>query len=160
MAGDPLISVTLGGPPEGKKRHRSRVVIPKKGRPWVQTYPDPAGVAYEEALAVVGREAMAGRDPLDGALTVFVEAFVPIPASWSLKKRGAASAGEIFPVGKPDGDNYAKVAGDALNKIVWVDDSQIVMWQVLKVYSDFPRLRVSVWEWDDVGAAEPELIGV
>jgi Holliday junction resolvase RusA-like endonuclease len=81
-----------------------------------------------------------------------------IPASWSATKRSAASAGEIFPISKPDGDNIAKCIGDGLNKICWADDSQIVMWQVLKAYSDFPRLRVSVWQFDDIGPAEPEFI--
>jgi Holliday junction resolvase RusA-like endonuclease len=162
MADEPLVSIVLGGAPMGKKRHRARVVIPKKGRPWVQTYPDPDGVAYEADLAAAGREAMAAAglvpDPFDGPLTVFVEAFVPIPESWSLKKKAAAAAGDISPTSKPDGDNYAKIAGDALNKICWIDDSQIIMWQVLKQYSDFPRLRISVWPWNDIPAAEPELL--
>ncbi len=162
MADEPLVSVLLPGVPMGKKRHRARAVVPKNGRPWVQTYPDPDGVAYEADLAEAGRKAMAASslvsDPFDGPLTCFVEAFVPIPASWSMKKQAAAAAGEIFPTGKPDGDNYAKIAGDALNKICWVDDSQIIMWQVLKLYSDFPRLRVSVWNWNDLGPQEPELL--
>jgi Holliday junction resolvase RusA-like endonuclease len=162
MADEPLVSVLLAGPPMGKKRHRSRVVIQKRGKPWVQQYPDPAGVAYEADLAAAGREAMKATglvsDPFDGPLTCFVEAFVPIPASWPAKKRAAAAAGEIFPTSKPDGDNYAKIAGDALNGVCWVDDSQIIMWQVLKLYSDFPRLRVSVWAWDDLGPAESSLV--
>lgn len=162
MADEPLVSVLLPGPPMGKKRHRSRVVIPRVGKPWVQQYPDPDGVAYEADLAAVGREAMQEVDlmlaPYTCALTCFVEAFVAIPASWSKKDHAAAVAGDIVPTSKPDGDNYAKTAGDALNKIVWLDDSQIIMWQVLKLYSDFPRLRVSVWKWNDVPVAEPELI--
>ena len=162
MSDDPLVTVLLPGPPMGKKRHRSRVVIPKRGKPWVQQYPDPDGVAYEADLAAAGREAMKEggliSDPFDGPLTCFVEAFVPIPKSWSKKDHAAAVAGEIFPTSKPDGDNYAKTAGDALNGVCWVDDSQIIMWQVLKLYSDFPRLRVSVWAWDDLGPAEPELV--
>lgn len=162
MADDPLVTIVLGGAPMGKKRHRSRVVIPRVGRPWVQTYPDPDGVAYEADLAAAGREAMATSsliaDPFDGPLTVFVEAFVPIPESWSLKKKAAARAGDISPTGKPDWDNFGKIASDALNKIVWADDSQIIMGQVLKQYSDFPRLRVSVWNWNDIEPPEPELL--
>lgn len=158
MADEPLVTVLLPGKPQGKRRHRARVVIPKGGRkPWVQEYPDPAGVAYEEELAVAGRDAMGALPPYQGPLTAFVEAFVPIPSSWSKRDRERAAAGELWPVTKPDGDNYAKVAGDALNGICWVDDSQIVMWQALKRYSDFPRMRVSVWAWDDAPAQEPEL---
>lgn len=162
MADDPLVTIVLGGAPMGKKRHRSRVVIPKKGRPWVQTYPDPDGVAYEADLAAAGREAMAASgliaDPFDGPLTVFVEAFFPIPESWSNKKKVAAAAGEVFHTSKPDGDNVFKTVGDALNKICWVDDSQIVMSQIVKLYGGFPRLRISVWAWNDLPPVEPELL--
>ena len=125
--------------------------------PFASVYTDAETVAYEAALAKEGSAAWRAA-PLEGALTVFAEAFMPIPASWSNKKRAAASAGQIFPTGKPDGDNIAKCVGDALNKIVWQDDSQIIMWQVLKLYSDWPRLRISVWNWNDLPEQEPELI--
>jgi len=159
MTSDPLVSILLPGDPRGKGRPRFRVIRPKGGgAPFASVYTDAETAAYEAALAREGNACWAGRAPLDGALTCFVEAFMPIPASWSNKKRAAASVGSIFPVGKPDGDNIQKCVGDALNKIIWVDDSQIIMWQCLKLYSDFPRLRVSVWLWDDVPDTEPELL--
>lgn len=101
---------------------------------------------------------MAGRKPLGGALTAFVEAFLAIPSSWSQKKQAAALAGDIHPVSRPDSDNFGKAALDSCNGIVWVDDAQVVMLQVQKKYSDYPRLRISVWAWDDLPAAEPEFI--
>lgn len=162
MADEPLVTILLAGAPRGKGRPRFRIVQPKGKPQFVTVYTDSETVAYEEALAGAGREAMAGAglipDPFDGPLTCSVEAFVPIPESWSAKKKAAAVAGDIAPTSKPDGDNYAKCVGDALNKICWLDDSQIIMWQILKQYSDFPRLRVSVWKWNDIPAAEPELI--
>lgn len=162
MADEPLVTIVLGGAPRGKGRPRFRVVKPRNKPEFVHVYTDAETLAYEADLAAAGREAMAASgliaDPFDGPLTCFVEAFVPIPESWSAKKKAAAAAGDISPTSKPDGDNYAKIAGDALNKIVWVDDSQIIMWQVLKQYGDFPRLRVSVWNWNDVPAVEPELL--
>lgn len=158
MPDNPIVSVLLPGPPRGKGRPRFRIVKPKTSASFVTVYTDAETAAYEADLAKAGVEAMAGRAPLDGALTVFVEAFVPIPASWSKKAQEAARRGDAMPTGKPDGDNYQKIAGDGLNKIVWLDDSQIVMWQCLKRYSDFPRLRVSVWLWDDVPNPEPEMI--
>lgn len=161
MTDEPLVSVLLPGAPRGKGRPRFRVVKPKKGGEFVSVYTDGDTLAYEADLAAAGREAMAANglvvDPFDGPLTCFVEAFVPIPESWSAKKKAAAVAGDISPTSKPDGDNYAKIAGDALNGIFWVDDSQIIMWQVLKQYSDFPRLRVSIWLWNDVASPVQEL---
>jgi len=156
--GDPLVSILLPGDPRGKGRPRFRIVKPKFKPQFVSVYTDRETEDYENALKDEGKAAWLPRQPLEGALTCFVEAFMPIPASWSNKKRAAASAGSIFPTGKPDGDNIAKCVGDALNKIIWVDDSQIIMWQCLKLYSDFPRLRVSVWLWDDVPDTEPDLL--
>lgn len=158
MSGEPLVSILLPLTPRGKGRPRFRIIRPKGGgAPFASVYTDGETLAYEAALAQVGAAAWR-KPPLDEALTVFVEAFMPIPPSWSQRKQAAAVAGEIFPIGKPDGDNLQKCCGDALNKIVWTDDSIIVMWQCLKLYSDFPRLRVSVWLWNDIPAAEPELI--
>lgn len=162
MADEPLVTILLAGDPRGKGRPRFRIVKPKFKPQFVTVYTDSDTVAYEDALAEVGREAMAAAslvaDPFDGPLTCFAEAFMPIPPSWSLKKQAAAVAGEIFPTGKPDGDNIAKCVGDALNGIVWRDDAQIIMWQILKQYSDYPRLRISVWAWNDLPAMEPELL--
>ena len=73
-------------------------------------------------------------------------------------KREAAIAGDIPAVSKPDGDNFAKIVGDALNKIVWADDSQIVMWQIFKSYSATPGMRVSVWLWDDMRPKQEALL--
>lgn len=150
---EPLVTIILPGDPRGKGRPRFRIVQPRGKPQFVTVYTDAETLKYEAALAQAGAAAWAGREPLDEALTVFAEAFLPIPASWSKRKQDAAAAGDIVPTGKPDGDNIQKCVGDALNKIVWTDDSIIVMWQCLKLYSDFPRLRVSAWLWHDVPAA-------
>lgn len=155
---DPLVTIVLGGDPRGKGRPRFRIVKPKFKPQFVTVYTDRETEDYENALKDAGKEAWLPRAPLETALTCFVEAFMPIPASWSKKKQAAAAAGDIHHTGKPDGDNIAKCVGDALNKIVWQDDSAIVMWQILKVYSEFPRLRVSVWNWDDLPEKEPDLL--
>lgn len=155
---DPLVTFTVPIAPRGKGRHRSRIVMPKFKKPFVHQYSDPETVAYESAVAAAGRLAMGSWAPFPGPLTVFVEAFFAIPASWPSRKRAQAAAGEIFHTSKPDGDNVFKAIGDALNGVCWVDDSQIVMSQALKLYSDYPRVRVSVWNWDDAAPAEPDLI--
>lgn len=133
----PLIHVRLDGPPIGKGRPRFG-----KGR----VFTPPATVKYEQALGWAGKAAMVGSRPLETALIVVLEAYMPIPASWSNAKRASAAANDMPCVGKPDCDNIAKLC-DGLNKIVWVDDAQIVSIEVDKIYSDSPRLEVSVWEW-------------
>jgi len=143
--------------PMGKGRPRGRIVR-QTGKPdFISFYPDPESAKYEAAIA----EAAAcewRRPALNVALTAYVEVFVPIPASWSRRKQEDAAAGNIHAMSKPDGDNYQKIVGDALNKIVWSDDSIIVNWQCLKVYSFTPGLRVSVWLWDDMRPTQGSLL--
>lgn len=57
-----------------------------------------------------------------GPVSLFCNVMVAYPKSWSPKKRKESHA---FYTGKPDADNCIKLIGDALNGIVWKDDSQI-----------------------------------
>ena len=58
-------------------------------------------------------------------------------------RRAAAIGQEHRPTTKPDADNVAKLL-DALNKIVWADDAQIVALHIFKHYSDRPRIEISI----------------
>lgn len=132
-----MIEIELAGTPRGKGRPRfSR----KQGR----AYTPAETVSYERALAHEAALVMRGQPILEGALQVVVTAFMPVPASWSRKKRDAALSCQAWPTGKPDCDNIIKVL-DALNQIVWRDDAQIVQAYVHKEYSERPRLRVQVY---------------
>jgi Holliday junction resolvase RusA-like endonuclease len=104
--------------------------------------------AYESALSLVARAAMRSRQPLTGPLCVTVTASFPVPASWSQRQRTAAYAGTVLPTKKPDPDNILKII-DALNTIVWGDDSQIVDARVVKVYAVEPSLRIEVRQEKD-----------
>jgi len=52
------------------------------------------------------------------------------------------------PKKKPDCDNIAKIICDALNGIVYHDDSQVVDLEIRKYYSDEPKVKIRM-EWDD-----------
>lgn len=99
---------------------------------------------YESRVAVFAQQAMAGRTPADEALEVSIFAVMPVPASWSRKKREMALAGELSPVTRPDADNIAKAITDGSNGIVWVDDSRIVSLTVMKLYGETPGVSVRV----------------
>lgn len=137
-----MIRVELPGDPRGKGRQRSRVVIPKAGKPFVHIYPDPETVKYETALKWCAKAAMRSKTPMDGPLRVVVTATMAVPKSWPKKKRDAALSGAVRPTGKPDGDNFLKAGLDALNQIVWNDDAQVVDARVIKVYGETPSLVV------------------
>lgn len=159
--------VVFPGPPLGKGRPRFRVVWPSfaKALPalalvarnpkagfealkrlvFVQAYTPAETATYEEALAWHGKAAMRGRAPLDEPLALRVFAMMPIPASWSNKKKDAAVAGIVLPATVPDDDNIRKIVGDALNGVVWVDDRKIVRSLIVKEYAEKPGVIVQVY---------------
>lgn len=114
------ISFTIPGRLKGKVHHRSRALT-VAGRTFVQTYKDPS---TRNAMAVVAHyasQAMTGLKPLEGPLAILVQVYVQPPASWSKKRQNAAQ----WVTGKPDCDNALKLLCDALNGVVYRDDSQI-----------------------------------
>lgn len=148
----PYVTIVLPGAPRGKGRPRFSTV-----GGFVRTFTDKKTVDYETRLKLAGMAAMEGLQPLNEAISVHVMALLPIPDSWSARKRAQAVEGLIMPIGRPDLDNCVKVL-DGLNyqppafrgekrPIIWRDDSQIVAFYGLKMYSEMPRLIVKVFRW-------------
>ena len=82
----------------------------------------------------------------DAALGMLVTAYKPIPKSTSKKKRVLMLGDIIRPTKKPDWDNVGKIVCDALNKIAFCDDTQIVDGRVIKRYAEQPRVEVEIWQ--------------
>jgi Holliday junction resolvase RusA-like endonuclease len=99
---------------------------------------------YEDLIRLEAGRVMEGRDQLQGPLCVKIRAFMQTPQAIAKhKSKGpAAEMGDLRPLTKPDVDNFAKVI-DALNGIVWRDDSQVVELTVSKFYSSRPRLELT-----------------
>lgn len=134
-----MIRFTVPGTPQGKGRARfstrggfARAFTPEKT------------VAYEGLIALAAQQAMAGADLIAGPVYLTVTAFFPIPASWSQKRRAETNARLTWHTSKPDADNIAKAAGDALNGVVFKDDSQVAFAKVMKHYAETPRLEIVV----------------
>lgn len=130
-----MIEFVLLGSPRGKERPRGtkdgHFYTPEKTR------------NYEAALKYAAAEVMGDMAPLDGPLHVDLRIVVPIAPSWPKKRQEAARAGREWPTKKPDLDNIMKML-DALNLVVWIDDSQIVTTNIHKRYGDKPGLWVTV----------------
>lgn len=139
-----MIIVEVPGEPIGKGRPRFRVGRTKSGQQFVNAYTPAKTKAAEKALGWAAKTAMKGRKPMDGPLCVTVMAFMGVPPSWSNRKRDAALAGIIRPTGTPDWDNIGKLCTDAMNGIVFRDDSQIVDCRVVKAYDENPRIRIGI----------------
>ena len=124
------ITFTIPGKPTGKGRPR----FARRGD-FVATYTDSKTASYENLVKLAANQAMGGREPLAGAVSLSVYVYVMPPASWSKKKRESALAGEIRPTVKPDFDNLIKIMGDGMNGIVYLDDKQIVALAGIKSYA-------------------------
>ncbi|KVD52080.1 RusA family crossover junction endodeoxyribonuclease [Burkholderia ubonensis] len=124
-----------------------------KGRPrfarhgaHVRTFTPDATERYENLVKMAARAAMRDTQPYEGPVRLIVNIGLPIPASWSQKRKDAAAAGAIGATKKPDWSNVAKSIEDGLNGIVYVDDAQIVDGWVSKRYTRTPGVRVEVIE--------------
>lgn len=161
VPGPVFVCFELRGPPGYKGRHRQRLVIPEEAwthtsagsfisklstrKIYIHQYPDPKTEAYEKVLTEAAGLFMRGRAPTENPVALLVHAFRQIPESWSKRDKQLALDGGLRPTARPDWDNYGKIT-DALNGIVWKDDSQVVDGRVIKIFSDRPALRVEVRE--------------
>lgn len=112
------LEIFIPGNPVGKGR-------PRFGKGNVYT-PSPTK-AKEREVATLAKIAMIGRKPFTGAVKVQVKAWMP----------GSRTA-------RPDCDNVWKLYTDALNGIVYGDDSQIVEMQMTKFSGGTPQVVVTV----------------
>jgi Holliday junction resolvase RusA-like endonuclease len=110
----------------------------------VRTFTPPETRNFEALIRLAAREAMKGQPPSEGALLLHLEVRVLPPASWSARRRRAAVAGEIVPTRKPDLSNILKAVEDAMNQVVYVDDSQLVDSIQSKRFSGSPGVSVRV----------------
>lgn len=125
------------------------IIIPGKPCAWQRArsngkirFDSPEQRWAKNNIASIGFEAMKGRPPFEGPLELIVAAFWPWPKSISVKKK--CRYGAQFHTARPDSDNLAKLLGDALNGIVWRDDSQICTLQVTKRYGLVPQTVVRI----------------
>jgi Holliday junction resolvase RusA-like endonuclease len=99
---------------------------------------------YETLVKMAGHQAMQGKALFIDAVAVMLDICVPIPASWSQRKRDKAQAGDILPTTKPDIDNVEKAVFDGLNGIAWKDDVQVVQVTKRKRYGLTPGVQVFI----------------
>lgn len=132
------ILFTVPGEPRGKQRART-------GKGFAYT---PEQTVNYEALVKMAFEQSKpeGFIPIEGQAIMHINAFYPIPKSTSKKKTADMLQGKIRPTKKPDVDNIAKIIADALNTIAYKDDAQIIEVHVYKLYSQNPRVEVTIEE--------------
>ena len=124
------------GEPTGKARPR----VTRFG-----SYTPEATVMYENLVKVEYRRQCRDFRFEDGELLrMVIRAEYAIPMTTSKRKRQLMLSGQIRPTKKPDLTNILKIIEDALNKIAYKDDSQIVSIVAEKFYSLRPRVEVQI----------------
>ena len=133
--------------PQGRRRFAS------VGGRFVHAYDPPESVKYKNLLKWHIRS-FQQKYPNVGMLqnNIFLELkiFRSIPKAFSKKKRQEIREGKLYPVTKPDTDNYVKTVLDAANEIAFKDDSAVIGILARKYYSDIPRIEVALFEVEDL----------
>ena len=116
---------------EGEPVGQSRPRMNRKG--WL--YKTDKDKKYEELIEATYNN-VTDYYKFDGAVYVRIDAYLKIPQRTKLK----------YPTKKPDADNIAKIIMDGLNKVAWDDDKQVVKLVVNKLWSNEPRVEVTISE--------------
>src|SRR5574343_391125 len=134
--------------PVAQKRARSRA-IPKNGK-WIATTYKDKGQRLEEDKFIALLMTHAPETPFTGPLGLRVQAYFPIPKSFSKKKTLQAQQGWIQPVGRPDLDNLIKFVKDCMQGYFFQNDSQIVHLDADKFYDYEPHWWIEIATLDYV----------
>lgn len=135
-----MVRFTIPGEPKGKARPR----FCKVGS-HTRTYTPKSTTDYENKVKASYIDVADGKY-LEGQIQAEIIGYFSIPKSTSKKKREEMLRGEVLHTKKIDADNLAKVVLDALNGIAYKDDSAICDLKVKKMYSNNPRVEVTIQE--------------
>lgn len=127
-----IVHFQIPGKPTGKGRARAtrsgHHYTPEKTR---------NAEAFVKCLAMEAMgDGQTWRPPCSAPVALSIDIAIMPPKSMPKRQRDEALCGRIRPAKKPDCDNIVKLISDALNGIVWVDDSQVVDLVVKKRYAN------------------------
>ena len=137
----PLLKFTVLG--QVKPKGSKRAIIPRGAKKPVVIDSDPKGLAaWQRDIRAGAQRAVEGLGDdwpglLTGPLWVRTDFVLPRPASHKPNS---------WPVGQTtgDGDKLTRAAWDALSKVVFGDDAQVVLWSGTKVYGPAPGVTIAV----------------
>lgn len=136
-----MIMFTVWGDCHGKGRPKF-----KRVGSFVRTYTDETTTNYENLVKLSYINSGSSSYLNNETLKAYIRIYQSIPKSESKKKQAKMLSGELRPTKKPDIDNVLKSIFDALNKVAFNDDTQIVEIQCAKYYSNEPRVEIVIEE--------------
>lgn len=125
------------GKPQGKERPR----LSRYG-----TYTPTKTKNYEELVRWSFKNKYKNVIPTEKPLKVKIIAEFEPSKSMSQKKRREVLQKQTWYTQKSDIDNITKIILDALNKIIYIDDKQVVVLQAKKIYGNQNRVYVKIEE--------------
>lgn len=128
-------TITIPGPPQHKKRHRS-VLIGKHIRHYDTQDKEKCDISVQMLLQIP--EEFIDCD----SFTVDFEFYFPMPNSWSNRKKERMEKSDH--VKKPDRDNIEKIYLDSGTGIIWKDDCKVCAGNFIKVYSQNPKTIINI----------------
>lgn len=129
---------------EGKIKGKGRPRFSHYGK-FVKAYTPEDTVSYENLIKLQFRLSC-GEWYSELPLKMKITAIHSVTNSTSKKNKARMLNGELKPTKKPDADNIIKIICDALNKIAYKDDTQIVELDFKKVYGDMEKVVVEIEE--------------
>lgn len=141
------VNICMIMPFEPVTKLRPRVI---KRRGMAHTYTPYKTRAFENRVLDYYMEHSKGYKFEQGVpIRVSINFGMPVPKSFTKKKRAQIAEGELWHTVKPDCDNLAKAILDALNEVAWHDDAQIAELCIQKGYclaGPYIELRISALE--------------
>ena len=135
-----IIRFTVNTPPHGKQRART---VTRGG--YTHSYTPRETVEFERAVAWACRSACKGLQmPENAPLRLDAVFYMPIPKSANKALRERMAGERTMHTKKPDVDNLLKSVLDGCNGIAYKDDNQIAQIRATKVYSENPRIAVTI----------------
>ena len=141
---------TVYGKIQAKQSAKFRNIELNNGKSFIQSYQPSVVINYANWVKNCFIQQFPEHNPMiyEGKeLQIKIVAYFEIPKSKSKKFKEQAINGIRRPITKPDTDNIAKNIKDALNKIAFPDDSQIVTEIIEKRYSERPKVEVFIKEF-------------
>lgn len=135
------MNIIIDGEPIGKGRPR----VTNRGS-FAHAYTPKRTKNYEKQVQQSYFNQIGVGTKLEGPIKTEVKAFFPIPKSSTKKQRELMLKDKIKHIHKPDLDNVYKSVFDALNGLAYNDDSQIIIMNGRKYYSDEPRVEIHLEE--------------
>lgn len=139
------MTITFHVPGEAVGKHIDYRIVGRFPNQFIKPYKSTPTKQWMKLISDLARR-VAPPQPWEGPIEVRIDVTRRLLRT-SKKRQQAMLSGSILPTTKPDNDNYAKAVCDAMSKIVYHDDAQIVRLVVEKKYGTVEGTQITVSRW-------------